>query len=62
MNNQLWISTKDHLPEKDGRYIVCEQYNNNCYWIGISSFKNRKFDGGSIVTHWMDLPNKPHQK
>lgn len=53
-----WINIKDKIPDKDGRYIVSE-YNNNYLWIGISSLRNGKFDGGESVTHCMHLPEIP---
>ncbi len=50
-----WISIKDRMPEKDGRYLVYEyQYG----WIGVSSVRKGKFDDVA-ATHWMQLPPKP---
>ncbi len=49
-----WISIKEKMPEKDGRYLIYEpRYN----WIGVSSLRNGVFD--ETASHWMDLPGKP---
>jgi hypothetical protein len=53
-----WISTKDRLPDKDGRYLVCENYN-RMLWIGVGALRNGKFE--SVTTHWMELPEKPNE-
>ena len=47
-----WISVKDRLLEKDGRYLVVEKHTNK--WIGVASKRNGEFD--FPVTHWMPLP------
>ncbi len=51
-NISPWISVKDRLPEKDGRYLVIEDHHSR--WIGIDKFQDGKFT--MKVTHWMTLP------
>lgn len=53
-----WISAKDRLPEKDGRYLVVEKHMSN--WVGVSSMRLGKFD--VEITHWIDLPIAPGEK
>lgn len=53
-----WISVKDKMPEKDGRYLVYIVYNSFSDWTGVSSLRNGVFDDKN-VTHWMELPSKP---
>lgn len=53
-----WVSVKDRLPEKDGRYIVCVPYYPNHPWIGVSSLRNGEFDDVN-ASHWMRLPEMP---
>lgn len=55
-----WIRVEDSMPEKNGRYLVAE-YNNgfNCPWIGVSSLREGRFDGGKAVKFWMNLPEAP---
>jgi len=52
-----WIKCSDKMPDKDGRYLVCEQY--STLWIGVSSLRKGVFDGGVTTTHWMPLPEPP---
>ncbi len=50
-----WISTKEKMPVKDGRYLIYEpRYN----WTGVSSLRNGVFDD-TTASHWMELPGKP---
>lgn len=53
-----WISVKDRLPKKNGRYLVIEDHHSN--WTGICKFSNGKFE--LKVTHWMPLPSLPEEK
>jgi len=57
-----WISVKDRLPEKNGRYLVCE--NGEVYSAEYE--KNRPvsewtddYEGylDMMVSHWMPLPS-----
>lgn len=61
-----WVSVKDKLPEKQGRYLIYGRFTCDCpnqvmeaYYL----FKPRKFmiDGiySKNVTHWMPLPEPP---
>lgn len=50
-----WISVKDRLPDKDGRYLVVEDYSSK--WVGVCSMRNGKFD--TDISHWMELPHAP---
>ena len=50
-----WISIKDRLPEKDGRYLVVEKH--SYQWVGVSTMRDGKFD--MPITHWMPLPAPP---
>ncbi len=58
-----WISTKDRLPEKDGKYL--------CVWQGRSidtgMFTNGHFRlygevKDKLVSHWMSLPEPPKEE
>ena len=61
-----WISVKDRLPEKNGRYLVCE------YGEAYSAEyeKNRPdsewtddYEGYFMkVSHWMPLPEPPEEE
>ena len=50
-----WISVKDRLPEKDGRYLVVENHFGG--WVGVSSIREGNFD--TDVKYWMPLPEAP---
>lgn len=59
-----WVSVKERLPDKDGRYIV--NIGDTYYGhIAIHRYHNKKWHGvqaGSViegVTHWMPLPDEP---
>jgi hypothetical protein len=52
-----WINIKDRLPEKDGRYIVCEKC--SPVWIGVCSLRKGKWDMDVIA--WMELPKPPFE-
>lgn len=53
-----WIKFADRIPEKDGRYFVVEE--NHYHWVGVSSFRNGKFD--TKVIYWMELPKAPEKE
>lgn len=53
-----WISVKDKLPKKDGRYLVQEKHYSK--WIGVMSMRNGVFE--SEITNWMPLPSPPESK
>lgn len=54
-----WISIKDKIPEKDGRYLVFEK--GNYYgWVGVLSLREGRWDSEN-VSHWMPLPESPHE-
>jgi len=62
-----WISVKDRLPEKNGRYIVNSSFYKNDP-VMTSYFGYR--DGSKIlpvsfyckdVTHWQPLPEPPKE-
>ncbi len=50
-----WISVKDRMPDKDGRYLVVEDHHG--LWVGVSSMRNGSFD--MEVKWWMPLPEPP---
>lgn len=52
-----WISAKEKLPDKDGRYLVVEDHCSR--WRGVSSFRHGKFD--LPVTHWFEIPELPEE-
>ena len=58
-----WISVKDRLPEKDGRYLVCYAnlsdvveaiYNSSFGFIHKCTANTFQ-----TATHWMPLPEPP---
>jgi hypothetical protein len=67
---QEWISVKDRLPEKDGRYLcnyhfgeypkmtfaqVLDYYATDI----VPHFQHTLGDGSMKVTHWMEIPQLP---
>jgi len=52
---QRWISVKEKMPEKDGRYLVVEKH--DFKWVGVSCMRNGEFD--MPILYWMDLPSAP---
>ena len=65
-----WISVKDRLPEKEGRYLCW--FGKNKYLIGaeIETYV-RDWEGfGNVesytvfenITHWMPLPEMPKEE
>ena len=57
-----WISVKDRLPQKDGRYLAYGSAFGRCL-IGILYYDVRLecFSDGE-VTHWQPLPAPPTEK
>ncbi len=58
-----WISVKDRLPEKSGKYLVWTKYTGfeTCHW----SSTLRRWKGGAWtyhITHWMPSPESPEQE
>lgn len=53
-----WVSVRERLPEKDGRYLVCTEHWSN--WVGVSSLRSGVWDD-SKVSHWMNLPEPPNE-
>jgi hypothetical protein len=53
-----WISVKDRLPDKDGRYLVVE--NHPTKWVGVSTMRNGVFD--LPILYWQPLPEAPKEK
>ena len=67
MKAPRWISVKERLPEKNGRYLVCDK-NGEVYSAEYE--KNRPdsewtddYEGylDMEVTHWMPLPERPEE-
>lgn len=52
-----WIECTDRMPEKNGRYLVVEDYITGV-WIGVSSMRDGKWDS-CAVQFWMELPRIP---
>lgn len=52
-----WISEKEKLPEKDGRYLVVENHWSN--WVGVSTMRKGSFD--MSIKYWMPLPEAPNE-
>ena len=60
-----WISVKDRLPEKNGKYLVCvdggkiiPRYVITCwYWNG--KFEDFQHYTTRFVSFWMPLPEPP---
>lgn len=56
-----WIGVEDGLPEKDGKYFLATReisMQQDELFVGIGYFDNGEWLG-SIVTHWMPLPELP---
>jgi hypothetical protein len=54
-----WISCKEKMPEKDGRYLVVEVFINH-HWVGVSSLRGGKWD--CVKTEWWaELPTAPEE-
>lgn len=57
-----WISVKDRLPEKDGKYLVVDEGDVD---VGFYVSGGWMWDGGEdmlCVTHWMELPEAPEEE
>lgn len=53
-----WISAKECMPAKDGRYLVVEDHHYT--WVGVSSMREGKFD--MPIKYWQELPEAPKEK
>ena len=64
---QEWVSVKDRLPEKYGKYLCRYVFNESAEYPHIEAIsyypKMTRFQGegscGMRVTHWMPLPEPP---
>ena len=57
-----WISVKDRLPEKDGRYLAITKHYKQP--VIAQYTKNEKYPWNWLmnnVTHWMPLPEPPKE-
>ena len=52
-----WVKCSERLPEKDGRYLVCEKWVTG-QWVGVGRFVNDKFEC-SMTIAWQELPEPP---
>lgn len=58
-----WIPVAERLPDKPGRYIICEElgrvmiagWDTSCWFGGHSYSKFTVYK----ATHWMPLPEQP---
>lgn len=64
-----WISVKDRLPEKNGRYLCRyeqEVYGEVCRCTDFGMYDSNIGENGNWfvgkVTHWMPLPAKPKEE
>jgi hypothetical protein len=58
---RLWNKCSEVMPEKDGRYLVCEQYPAaEKPWVGVSSLRDGIFDS-TVTIYWMPLPEPPNE-
>ena len=61
-----WISVKDRLPQKSGKYIVCTN-RGNVYQTKFYSYPEEsgghwgQKDKGRSITHWRELPEAPDE-
>lgn len=58
-----WISVKDGLPEKPGRFLIYSDLGNDSSRIWVTQFldKAQGFLFAYHVTHWMPLPEPPKE-
>ncbi len=54
---QEWISVKERMPEKDGRYLVVEDH--HTIWVGVASMRAGKFD--IPIKYWQEVPEPPKE-
>jgi Protein of unknown function (DUF551) len=56
-----WIKCSERMPDKDGRYLIVENYG----WhrsVGVCSLHQGKWDMSSLITHWQLLPEPPEEE
>jgi hypothetical protein len=51
-----WISVKERLPDKNGRYLICTKYTSKR--IELTLFEDGEW-AYYKVSHWMALPEAP---
>ena len=59
-----WISVKERLPEKAGKYIVCTR-KKAVYCTAFRFFHGKGYfatDTTTHITHWMPLPEPPEEE
>ena len=59
-----WISVKERLPEKSGKYIVCTR-KKAVYCTAFRFFHGKGYfatDTNTHITHWMPLPEPPEEE
>lgn len=59
-----WISVKDRMPEKTGKYLICAIENGRFARVSTAYGSSHGFHlNGRMsywkVTHWMPLPQPP---
>jgi hypothetical protein len=66
LEQQRWVSVKDRLPDKDGKYLVCGKVALSDIHgepIQLVRFTERKEWLTSLsVKYWMPLPEPPKEK
>lgn len=56
-----WISVKDRVPMKDGKYIVCTAKRSvYCTKFTVRSGQFHT-DSNTHITHWMPIPEAPKE-
>ena len=63
-----WISVKDRMPEKEGKYIVCKSGNVYALPMRINGLGHKYWEAGKYfkketdkVSHWMPFPESPKE-
>jgi len=63
LDRNQWISVKDRMPKKAGRYITYEAKNGFIYLSWFTKDREGFYERSGIpifgVTHWMPLPERP---
>lgn len=62
---QKWIPVTERLPEKPGRYLICEELGRAMIagWDTSRWFGGRSYYEFTVykATHWMPLPQPPKE-